>query len=243
MKFFKIIFYLSLFFSITGTGNTAVITVPEADIVRVDNFDYKLVSTPPDYDGLMWEWNAEKEQYKACICRMTAFRSLQALEQVLPPISDINTGATDITTGWNTDGPEELLVDNMPWIKRDNFHYADSMTPGSDLAITDAWYRYIIDGMGTYMVSSAAGNYDFSHDKKHPGYDSNMDFFDYRTYFKTAPGMDAKKEYFRDVVRGQIVDNFKEETEFNVSSVPVPGAGLLLGSGLFGLMIFRKVKK
>ena len=244
MKFFKIIFYLFLFFSITGTGNTAVITVPEADIVRVDDFNYKLVSTPPDHDGLMWEWNAEKEEYKACLCRMTAFRSLQALEQFLS-ISSINIVEIDITTGWNTDGPEELFVDNMPWIKGDNFHYADSMTNSPDLVIADAWYRYVIDGIGTYMVFSTTGNYDFIHDENHPGYNPNMDFFDYRTYFKTALGMDDKKKYFRDVLRGQIADNFKGETEFNVNSVPVPGAGLLLGSGLLGLMIFggKKGKK
>ena len=84
------------------------------------------------------------------------------------------------------------------------------------------------------MVSSAAGNYNFTHDETHDGYDSSMDFFDYRTYFKTTPGMDSQKMYFRDVVRGQIFDNFTGETQFNISSVPLPGAGLI------SLMIRKK---
>ena len=142
-------------------------------------------------------------------------------------------------TGWNTDGPEELFVDNMPWTEAD-LTYADPITANEYLTLEDAWYKFTIEGTGTYLVSSKAGNYAIDADTGHTGYQDGWDFFDYRTYFKTNQGLDDTKFYFRDVARPQIVENFEGGTSFDVTPVPLPAAFWFLGSGLAGLIAFKK---
>jgi hypothetical protein len=220
-----------------GAAHGAIVNLTADDFVTVDGASYDLVSPqPPTGAGLMWEPDGSGG-YKACICRMVAFRALQAVGQHVN-ISDFNSADTHILTGWNTDGPEELYVDNMPWVKDTNFAYADSMTPNEDLTRDDAWYQYTIGGQA-YRVESRAGNYEFTHDDQVAGYHADWDFFDYRSYVKGG-GTGDEKTYFSGVVRSQIVDNFKGATSFDVNPVPVPAAVWLLGSGLVGLVGLRR---
>jgi len=231
----KLLFILSaiaivLLFEAAGVAGETLVTVGAENLVIVDGSTYKLVSpkpatgdpavTPPPADtGLMWEWSAAKGDWKSCLCRMGGFRALQAVGTFLS-IDDFNSSRTSIVTGWNTHGPEELFVENMPWVEGTNFSYAAPITSGTQLTLDDAWFTFTIDGIGTYRVSTFARNYKIDHDTGHPGYHVGWDFFDYRTYYKTHTGMDAEKEYFRDVVRGQIVNNYKGDTRFNISHIP-----------------------
>ncbi len=223
------VLFLIMSFSLAGAAS---VTVGAESTITVDGTSYTLVSVPPDYSGLMWEVSGTG--YKACLCKMTAFRALQALGIYLSN-NDLPSAQINITTGWNTDGPEELFVESMPWVEGVNFSYADPITPGSLLTLTDAWYEFSYMG-ATYKVSSSYDNYRFSPDINHAGYVEDWDFFDYRTYFQTTSGSDPKKNYFSTILRPQIVDNLKGETWFEVSAVPIPGSGWLLGSSLLGLV-------
>ena len=217
-------------FAFAGATQGAIVNLAADNLVTVDGTTYDLVSpkptdpgpTLPAGTGLMWEWNADATTWKACICRMVAFRALQAAGQSVG-ITDFTSAITGILTGWNSDGPEELYVDNMPWVDGTNFAYAVSMTSNAELTLADAWYEYTI-GDQTYRVESRAGNYAFNPDTGHAGYRVDWDFFDYRSAVKNGSGNADEKAYFKNVVRSQIVDNFKEETSFNVNPVPIPSA-------------------
>jgi hypothetical protein len=72
-----------------GAAYGDIVNLGTGDLVTVDGTTYDLVSAKPtasgpalpDGAGLMWEWNAAASDWKACICRMVAFRALQAVWQ------------------------------------------------------------------------------------------------------------------------------------------------------------------
>lgn len=224
---------------LAGAAFAGRVTVGTDGGLTVDGAVYQLISPAPaapgpdvpQGTGLMWEWDGSS--WKACLCQMVSFRALQAVEKYLD-LSGLESSRTGIVTGWNTHGPEELYVDLMPWEENLNFQYADPITAGSSLSIDDAWFRFTIEGKGTYEVKSDAENYRFTHDKTHAGYHEDWGFFDYRTFVKGGQS-GPEKFYFSQHIRSQIVDNLKGETVFQVSAVPVPGTAGLLISGLLGL--------
>lgn len=195
------------------------------DIVVVDGVRYKLISSMPevpgpdrpDGTGLMWEWNSANNQWKSCICQMVAFRALQAFSKYAR-MADIHSEYFDITTGWNTDGPDELM-ELIDW--QGTFSYADPITDNDYLTLDDAWYDFTIFNL-TVRVRSTADNYQFVHNADHDGYHEDWDFFDYRTAFKTGNGTMAEKNYFKNVVRPQIVNNLKGETVLKVGLMLEP---------------------
>lgn len=220
------------------------VTVGSGAIYNVDGTTYNLITDPlatdpPDYSGLMWEETSPGSgTYKACLCSMFSFRALQAIGQSLN-ITDLNSAYTSIVAGWNTDGPEHIFVDSMGWKIGTNFAYADPIPASKDLGLKDAWLTFTIDGT-TYKVSSLAENYAFTANTTHGGYHEGWDFFAYRTYFQSTSGMDATKEYFRDVIRGQIVENFKKGAAFDITPVPEPASLLTMGCGLAVLALIGR---
>ena len=241
-------------------AGAATVAVEPQNGIMIDGVDYLLYSgmpstgdpsatlPPPDDTGLMWEWNAQNNCWKVCLCRMVAFRALQALERHLAA-DGFDSGEIDIVTGWSTDGPEELYCDIMPWVQGDNFSYAASITSPAQLTVDDAWYEFTAGGTKTYRVASLASNYAFAHDTAHPGYHSDWDFFDYRTHYKTSASADDEKDYFANVIRGQVVDNFLATTAFAVTggdAVAVPAvsdggaAGLVVLLSISALLYFRR---
>lgn len=148
---------------------------------------------------------------------MLSFRALQAVI-TQTATTDLSSAGTTIVAGWNTEGPEELFVENMPWVDGVNFSYGDGLTENSQMTLADAWFVFSVNGAGVFRVSSSAANYAFTPDAAHEGYHADWDFFDYRTYFQTHATMDAEKMYFRDVVRPQIVANFKNGASFEVET-------------------------
>ena len=233
---------------IASTAQAAAVYSGADSLISVDGTAYQLVTQQPATDGpvipdgtgLMWEWNSGTESWKSCVCMMTAFRALQTVMQVAG-IENVENQSVNILTGWSTDGPEELFVDILGWEAGSGFLYADPITAATDLTLTDAWYEFNISGQ-IYRVQSLAENYAFTDDPSHDGYQEGWGFFDYRTYFKTALEMDATKEYFRDVVRSQIVENFSSTAGFDVQAVPVPSGLWLMGSGIGLLLLGRKNK-
>jgi hypothetical protein len=221
-KLARSVFVSILLIASFGSAYGATVVVPADDFVTVDGVTYKLVSSMPtepgpdlpDGAGVMWEWDGTKNQWKACICQMTAFRALQAVAQ-FAGISDIDSAATNIVTGWNTDGPVELYVDRMGWVEGDNFAYAEPITPSADLALADAWYALTIGGT-TYRVQSRASNYSFTAQEDRDGHHQGWDFFDYRTAVQSGTATPVEKTYFQTVVRPQIVENFEGVTSFEV---------------------------
>lgn len=193
------------------------------DILVVDGVEYDLISdmpgisgpNRPDGTGLMWEWNTDNNQWKTCICQMVAFRALQVFSEYTG-MTDIQSTYFNITTGWNTDGPEELLT-AVDW--QGGFSYAETITDNEYLTLDDAWYDFAIPGF-IIRIRSMADNYDFVHNTTHEGYREDWDFFDYRTAFKTDSGTTAEKAYFKNVVRPQVVDNFKAETVYEIKPLP-----------------------
>lgn len=208
-----------------GCRNVEVVTIGSADLVSgdmllVDGFPHELISGMPEVagpdrpegTGLMWEWSGTNNQWKACICQMFAFRAFQVFGKYTRMV-DINSEIIDVTSGWNTDGPDELM-EMIDWLG--GFSYADPITENAYMTIEDAWYDFKISGM-TVRVQSMADNYAFVHDTDHDGYHADWNFFDYRTAFKTGNGTAAEKTYFKNVIRSQIVNNFKGKTFFRVS--------------------------
>lgn len=243
MKRFAIGVSVLLFiFGLSGVAYAQLVTVAATPIsITVDQNSYQLISekpeasgpTIPDGTGLMWEWNSDKNVWKTCLCRMVAFRALQALEDYLG-LEGINSNQVNIVTGWNTHGPEELYVDLMPWVEDVNFNYVDNITPGADLTLNDAWFIFTVEGYGSYKVSSSASNYEYQDDVNVAGYTEGWDFFDYRSYVKNGGTEDAAT-YFANVIRSQVAENFKGATCFEVKAVPVPGSALLMIFGLLGI--------
>jgi hypothetical protein len=232
---------LAFVFGLSGWAFAGRVSVDTGSTLTVDGTVYPLVSAKPssagpdapDGTGLMWEWNSTAGTWKSCLCRMVAFRALQALEKSLA-LTAINSDQIDIVTGWNTHGPEEMYVDLMTWVEGDNFSYASDITAGADLAQDDAWFLFTVEGLGTYKVSSDYQNYAFEHEIDAAGYHADWDFFDYRQYVKNG-GTGDETTYFSSVIRSQIADNFTGTTYFDVKAVPVPSSVLLMGFGLLGL--------
>ncbi len=223
--------FLIMTFSLAGA---AQVIVDAPSTITVDGVPYTLVSPAPDYSGLMWE---EIPVGKACLCKMSAFRALQALGTFLS-LSEFSSAQLSIVTGWNTHGPEELFVDSLTWVKGTNFAYADPITSGSLLTLADAWYEFTYSGV-IYRVAHDSFNYRFAHVETHAGYHPDWDFFDYRLFIQTTGGSTPEKDYFSSVIRPQIVANFRGETWFEVNAVPIPGAVWLLGTGIMGLAARR----
>ena len=224
---------------VTGSVQAATVNVGSTGMVSVDGTTYTLVTTSPEDGGLMWEETSPSSGvYKACICSMFSFRALQAISEYLG-ISDMNTASTTIVSAWSTDGPEHVFTDTMGWKVGSNFIYTDPITASPSLTLDDAWLTFTI-GSSTYKVSSLAENYDFIDDTNHAGYQAGWDFFDYRRYFQTNPGMDDTKMYFRDVVRAQIVTNFTDGATFDVRPVPEPTTLFSMGLGITVLALSRR---
>jgi len=226
MKRFLMLFQVALFLILTVSlaGAVTITVAPESTVV-VDGNHYTLV-TPPGGGGLMWEGN------KACLCAMTAFRALQAFGTFLS-LSEFDSHQISITTGWNTHGPEELFVDKMTWVAGVNFAYADPITASPQLTLQDAWYNFTYQG-NIYRVDSHYNNYRFSPVSSAPGYVAGWDFFAYRTAVQTGTATPAQRNYFRDIIRPQIVANLEGQTWFDVAvtPVPLPGTVWLLVAGL-----------
>lgn len=228
---------MALIFS-TGVCGATLVTVGSGGIVSVDQQHYNLTASAAE-GGLMWEADAAG-QFKACICSMLSFRALQAIGQHLG-ITDFTSAQIQITTGWNTDGPERIFVENLGWQEGTGFLYADPLADASQQTLDDVWFTFAIDGMGTYKVSAVADNYEIIADTAHAGYREGWNFFDYRTYAQTTPSTDAVKNYFQTVVRGQIVENYTAGAAFEVAPVPEPGTLLTFSAGLVLLAgIYRR---
>ncbi|MBM9612866.1 PEP-CTERM sorting domain-containing protein [Desulfobulbus rhabdoformis] len=206
--------------------------------LSVDGNSYTLVSEAPDTSGLMWEEKSPGSgEYKICLCSMFAYRAIQAFGQYLG-ISDLGTTTIDAVTGWSTDGPEHIFT-TLGWVVGTGFNYTDPITDSALLTLGDAWISFTIDTT-TYKFSSLAENYAFTDDMSHAGYQTGWDFFNYRTHFKTHADMDDIKTYFQEVVRGQVVSNFKNGAAFEVTAVPEPSTGLVL---FFGLAVLAGVTR
>ncbi len=230
-------------FGTAGFAGAETVTVGAENAVTVDGSVRKLVSAapttgdpavtpPPAGTGLMWEWESSGGTWKACLCRMFSFRALQAV-MVHTAATDLSSAGTKIIAGWNTEGPEELFVENMPWVEGVNFSYGEGLTENSQMTLDDVWFVFSINGAGVFRVSASVANYAFTPDTTHEGYHADWDFFDYRTYFKTHATMDAEKKYFRDVVRPQIVANFKNGASFEVETQAIDkgsGGGCSVGA-------------
>lgn len=219
-----LILALLLGFSIWGCRYVEFVSVgsqdlESGDIITVDGTRCELISSTPEIPGperpqgtgLMWEWDSKGNQWKECICQMVAFRAVQAFVESMR-IKNIHSGSYDITTGWNTDGPAEIM-ELTGW--QGALTYADPITAGEYLTLDDAWYDFTFAGM-TVRVRSTAGNYRFTHDTGHAGYHKDWNFFDYRTATQAGSGTTAEKNYFKNVVRPQIVNNFKGKTVYEV---------------------------
>lgn len=222
-----------------STAHAAGVTVGAESTISVDGTSYTLVA---DYsaDGVMWD-----NPTKACGCKMSAFRALQAVGDYLDMNDTFSTSAISIRTGWNTDGPEELYLETMPWVEGVNFSYATPITATKNLTLDDSWYEFTTGGH-TYRVSMDQSTYYFKPDTGHAGYHSDWDFFEYRTFAQTTTGTPNEKVYFANVVKPQLINNLKGATSFEineVSHVPIPGAVWLLGSGLAGLVFTGRRKK
>lgn len=219
------------------TGQTQAATTVQvgADgIFTVDGTAYNLISTKPDYSGLMWEGDSASG-YKACLCSMLSYRALQAVGQYLGT-ADINTADTAIVTGWNTDGPEHIYVHSLGWELGSEFQYARPITAPSALTLADAWFTFTISG-ASYQVNSLAANYVYTANTSHAGYMEDWDFFDYRTAVQNGNATNDERLYFQTVIRNQIVTNFTNGGTFAVQPVPVPSTLLTLGSGLAALAL------
>lgn len=219
-----------------GIAQAKPITVGLADnTVSVDGKKYELVTTS-DKSGLMWEETSPGSgTYKACICSMFAFRALQAVGEYLG-LSDLKTEDITIVSGWSTDGPERIFDHSMGWDMGKNFSYTDPLTDPTNLTLADAWLTFTSNGV-TYKVSSLAENYAFTDDTSHDGYHAGWDFFKYRTHFQTVSNSDATGAYFKNVIRGQIVDNFTQSAAFEVTPVPEPATLAGMGIGLAALAL------
>jgi len=217
------------------------VTVGSESTISVDGKSYTLVSAAPDYSGVMWEDNGSGG-YQACGCRMSAFRALQAVGDYLHMNDTFSTSAISIRTGWNTDGPEEMYLETLGWEQDVNFSYASPITDNKYLTLADSWYEFTTGGH-TYRVSLDASIYEFTPNTSHTGYHYDWDFFDYRTFAKTTPGIVPEKDYFKTVVKPQLVVKLEGAAQFDVQPVPIPGAIWLLGSGLAGLVFTGKRKK
>jgi hypothetical protein len=210
-----------------GCRHAEFIAVGSGDLVVVDGVPYELISSMPEVPGpdrpegtgLMWEWDGAMNQWKTCICQMVAFRALQAFGEYTR-MPDIHSEYFDITTGWNTDGSDNLMK-LIDW--KGAFLYADPITDNEYLTLDDAWYDFATTRL-TVRIRPTADNYHFVHDTDHDGYHEDWDFFDYRTAFKTGSGTTAEKNYFKNVVRPQIVNNFKAETIFEIRLMHDPRA-------------------
>lgn len=205
-----------------GCRHAEFVTVGSTGLVVVDGFQYELVSSMPEVPGpdrpegtgLMWEWDGATNQWKTCICQMVAFRALQAFGEYTR-MTDIHSEFFDIATGWNTDGPDNLMK-LIDW--QGAFFYADPIADNEYLTLDDAWYDFTAAGL-TVRVWSMAENYHFVHDRDHEGCHEDWDFFDYRTAFKTGSGTPAEKNYFKNVIRPQIVNNLKADTKFKIKFI------------------------
>ncbi|MGI6656184.1 MAG: PEP-CTERM sorting domain-containing protein [Desulfobulbus sp.] len=218
-----------------SNGFAASIHAGGVGTLSVDGTEYTLVSTPPDYSGLMWEQTGNGN-YKACICEMFSFRALQALGQHLGA-SELSSSEITVLTGWNSHGPEGLFVDSLGFGA--NFQYADPITSAPYLTLEDAWFNFTYQGT-TYQASSQAQNYAFTADPTHAGHQDGWDFFEYRTHVQTTSGMDDTKVYFRSVIRPQIVDNFADGVDFEVNAVPEPATLFTLGCGLAAMALIGR---
>nr|WP_320009489.1 hypothetical protein [uncultured Desulfobulbus sp.] len=221
-----------------ATAQAASVTLGTDTALSVDGTSYTLVSTAPDYSGLMWEEKTPGSgDYKICLCSMFAYRTIEGLSQYLG-LSELETAAIWVVTGWSTDGPEHIFS-TLGWDVGTNFLFSDPITEPALLSIDDAWVSFTL-GSTSYTLSSLAENYAFTDDTTHAGYQEGWDFFAYRTYFKTADGFDATKAYFQDVVRGQIVNNLTNRATFEINVLPEPSTGLILG---FGFTLFAAVQR
>ena len=237
---------LSFILGLSGVAFAQLVTLSSDSALTVDGNVYQLISAKPATDGpgvpdgtgLMWEWNSGNGSWKNCLCRMVAFRALQALQNSLG-LASINSDQINIVTGWNTHGPEETYVDAMTWVEGVNFDYADDITDGAYLTLNDAWFVFTIEGVGTYEVTSSYENYLFEHDSTVAGYREDWDFFDYRTHVKDV-GTGDEVAYFSQVIRGQVVENLKGTTYFNVRAVPVPASAVLMIFGLLGICRIKR---
>jgi hypothetical protein len=128
----------------------------------------------------------------------------------------------DISTAWKTDGPEALFEELLDW----QGVPAIADTPSKDLDLADAYYDFSIGGL-TFRARSLAENYDFDHKNLDAdgyctvaGCHLKWSFFDYRS-FVTSGAVGPEKSYLKNVVRPRIVENFKGETEFKVTVLPL----------------------
>lgn len=92
-----------------------------------------------------------------CLCRATAYRVAQ-MASGLWEDGVFRSWDVAVETGWNTDGPEGLLVGEMGV---ENFSYGigGSVTAMEDLTLDDAWYRVTVLSTGESATFVARDNY------------------------------------------------------------------------------------
>ena len=82
----------------------------------------------------------ENGKEKFCLCRAVGFRIAQISSQIWSDGVFRSYEVEKITTGWNTDGAEEMFVEVLG-IPGDKVTIPGDATPYEDLTLSDSWFK------------------------------------------------------------------------------------------------------